>query len=235
MSSNNSVHGRLTHGPAPDSAVDKTLQFVYGQLPVWRDKPHRINETSEEALNAQLCKHLNAAARREEFSMAHFHHEERQGKRRRVDLSAQPVDTTVIEGRTYYDDQAFLVIEGKRLPADRKSREREYVTGDNKQSGGIQRFKLGLHGAEFARAAIIAYVQGSTPTAWFQTINCWIEDLANSTDASWAMSDQLDSFQLNPVARTSQAVSTHARTASSSPTIELTHFSVDMQLYAKED
>lgn len=145
------AHGRITHGPTPGSVVDKTLEFVYSQLPKWRDKPHREILESEEALNGQLCKHLNAAARRENFSMAHFHHEERQGKRRRVDLSAQPVDETLIAGQTYQDDQPFLVFECKRLPADRKSREREYVTGEN-ESGGIQRFKL----ARIARSKTIA-------------------------------------------------------------------------------
>ncbi|GAA4464231.1 hypothetical protein [Novipirellula rosea] len=234
MSSNNSVHGRLTHGPVPDSSVDKTLQFVYAELPIWRDKPHRSEETSEEALNAQLCKHLNAAARRNDFSMAHFHHEERQGNRRRVDLSAQPVVTTVIEGRTYHDDEAFLVMEGKRLPADRKSREREYVTGIN-ESGGIQRFKLGLHGAQYAKAAIIAYVQNTNSTDWFKAINGWIEDLANSADATWTMSDQLRSLQPDPKSRTSRSESVHSRVRGASPMIILTHLWIEMNVSAKAD
>ncbi len=220
------MFGRITHGPKQGSIVDKTLEFVYSQLPIWRDKPHREAQESEEALNAQLCKHLNAAARRENFSMAHFHHEERQGDRRRVDLSAQPIDEAIIAGRAYQDDQPFLVFECKRLPADRKSREREYVTGGN-SNGGIQRFKLGLHGATLSRAAMIAYVQKSTCSEWLVKINDWIKELARST-TSWTDTEQLTISQDCLTQRSLRLVSNHSRISSIAANIELTHLWVEM-------
>ena len=67
-------------------------------------------------------------------------------------------------GQTYhtiYDP--FLVFEGKRLPAPVVSREREYVIGGAKKSGGIRRFKLGLHGAQQTTAAMVGYIQKSDP------------------------------------------------------------------------
>ena len=221
------AHGRITHGPNRGSVVDKTLEFVYLQLPKWRDKPHREILDSEEALNGQLCKHLNAAARRDNFSMAHFHHEERQSNRRRVDLSAQPVEETLIAGRNYQDDQPFLVFECKRLPADRKSREREYVTGEN-ESGGIQRFTLGLHGAKLSRAAIIAYVQKSTCSEWLVRINAWIQELANSVEASWTDADSLLAIDTNNSNRSSRSVSNHSRVNCGTVSIELTHLWIEM-------
>lgn len=227
MNDKNAVFGRITHGPKQGSVIDKTLEFVYLQLPIWRDKPHREAHESEEALNAQLCKHLNAAARRENFSMAHFHHEERQGDRRRVDLSAQPVDETIIAGKAYQDDQPFLVFECKRLPADRKSREREYVTGDN-SNGGIQRFKLGLHGATLARAAMIAYVQKSTCSEWVAKINDWIKELSESSKTSWSEAERLEVSVFCLAKRLLRSVSNHSRVSSSSSHIELTHLWVEM-------
>ena len=227
MSNEHDTHGRITYGPTPGSVVDKTLEFVYEQLPIWRDKPHREKILSEEALNSQLCKHLNAAARRENFAMAHFHHEERQGDRRRVDLSAQPFEEAFIEGRTYQDDQPFPVLEGKRLPADRKSREREYVTGD-KQSGGIQRFKLGLHGPTFRRAAIIAYVQEATCSLWLEANNGWIKELALVDNQAWTTSDQLNLVDANSELRSSRSSSNHSRVQSESNSIDLTHLWIEM-------
>lgn len=221
------MFGRITHGPKQGSVVDKTFEFVYSQLPIWRDKPHREVQVNEEALNGQLCKHLNAAARRENFSMAHFHHEERQGDRRRVDLSAQPIDETTIAGRAYQDDQAFLVFECKRLPADRKNREREYVTGDN-SNGGIQRFKLGLHGATLSRAAMIAYVQKSTCSEWLTKINDWIKELADSAKASWSDTERLELIEDCHANRSLRSVSKHTRICSNTASIELTHLWVEM-------
>jgi hypothetical protein len=221
------MFGRITHGPTKGSVVDKTLEFVYSQLPIWRDKPHREVQESEEALNGQLCKHLNAAARRENFSMAHFHHEERQGERRRVDLSAQPIDETIIAGRAYQDDQPFLVFECKRLPADRKSREREYVTGDD-SNGGIQRFKLGLHGANLSRAAMIAYVQKSTCSEWLNKINDWIKELGELSKANWAENERLIVCEACVTKRSLRSVSNHSRVRSSEANIELTHLWVEM-------
>lgn len=55
-----------------------------------------------------------------------------------------------------------MVIECKRLPTPGgKDREREYVSGfhaNGSPTGGIQRFKLGLHGGQVHDAAMIGYV-----------------------------------------------------------------------------
>ena len=163
----------ITSGIAPGTAMQKTLLFVETQLPIWRDMPGRPIAEGEEDLNSQLCKFLNAAARSQNFSMAYFHHEERQTGRRRVDLSAlspQPL----IEGRSYFNLEPFLVLEGKRLPAPSNDREREYVTGTKTVSGGIERFKKGLHGASLRQAGMIAYIQNDSSEVWFPRINSWI-------------------------------------------------------------
>jgi hypothetical protein len=160
--------------------------------------------------------------------MAHFHHEERQQNRRRVDLSAQPYDETVIEGRTFHDDEAFLVLEAKRLPADRNSREREYVIGE-RESGGIQRFKLGLHGSALAHAAMIAYIQNSTSQKWFEQLNRWIDELTKSDSASWVDTDLLHSFAEEKALRVARCESQHDRIGSSTPSVKLSHLWVEMR------
>ena len=222
--------GRISHGPS-DNLTQRTLEFVCAQLPRWRDDPNRKSEFSEEALNAQLCKFLNVAARNE-FPMVYFHHEERQTGRRRVDLSALPTRNLLI-GSTYrsiYDP--FFVLEGKRLPAPTGTREREYVTGGADKSGGIQRFKLGLHGANVTDAGMIGYVQSGTFASWLVMINNWISELTTDPtvpDERWSDADKLADFSEREDVHTATLSSEHRRAnGTTSPNIRIRHLWVEI-------
>ena len=142
----------------PESAVlEGTLEFVRKHLSEWRDDPDRPEVQSEEKLNGLLCDYLSYQVRHE-WPMVVFRHEEPQKGRRRVDMSAKTKQPIIAATRDFTKYDPFLVIEGKRLPAPERGREREYVTGFDKTSGGLQRFKLGLHGASLEIAAMVAYV-----------------------------------------------------------------------------
>lgn len=230
----NPSQGRITNGLAPGTTVRKTLHFVESQIPRWRDMPGRPLVLGEEELNGQLCKYLNAAARRENFAMAYFHHEERQTGQRRVDLSALPPNATVIEGRSYSELDPFLVLEGKRLPAPTRDRDREYVTGGDKKSGGIQRFKLGLHGAKLCHAGIIGYVQRDSFDDWFTSINAWIAELAEAVP-EWLKQDCLTELQKDTVNRVASCFSVHVRVHSETSHIHLVHLWVDMRQLSSQE
>ena len=221
--------GRISDGPTT-TLVESTLQFVARELGPWRDDPDRPAEESEERLNAQLCKYLNVAAS-VRFPMVLFSHEEKQTGTRRVDFGANPTNAAFV-GKTYrtiYDP--FVVFEGKRLPAPSKSREREYVSGGNEYSGGIQRFKRGLHGATVDEAAMVGYLQDGTFDAWFTRINEWISEEArqpSASDETWSLSEQLASLPGGPLGVV-QATSKHSRTNSTvGPEIRLRHLWVEM-------
>jgi hypothetical protein len=174
------AEGQLTSGidRTTSTLVLKTITFVRQQLPAWRDDLDRPDEQSENKLNLQLCKFLDSRARND-FPMVRFDHEEYQTGRRSVDLSASPVGTMVIGAQMYTIYNPFLVFECKRLPAPSKDREKEYVTGGvDKISGGIQRFKLGLHGAGLDPVVMIGYVQEYSLRYWHRKINEWISELA---------------------------------------------------------
>lgn len=221
--------GRITRGIVPDTLAMKTLAFVHQQLPKWRDNPNRPEADAEEELNSQLCKHLNVVAPRE-FPMVHFSHEERQPGHRRVDLAANPVTPMAIAGKKYSEFDPFLVMEGKRLPAPSKDREREYVTGFEKRSGGIQRFKLGLHGSTVPTAAIIGYVQKGTCASWFDSVNQWIAETGRVIDdVRWDKTDLLIDFVNDTSLRFARCSSTHLRSESISPQIHLTHLWIEMR------
>ena len=111
-----------------------------------------------------------------------FGHEEPQAGGRHIDLSASAVESIVIEAQSYTKYDPILVIECKRIPAPSKEREKEYVTGPkaDKTTGGIQRFKLGHHGARVDMVVMIGYVQADTPSHWLGEINGWILELAHN-------------------------------------------------------
>ena len=120
------------------------------------------------------------------------------------------------------------MLEGKRLPAPTRDREREYVTGIDKTSGGIQRFKLGLHGAQLDNAGMIGYMQADSFETWFGSINVWIEELATSSDG-WTRDDRLGEFEPDATNRTASCTSVHDRSDSVSAKVHMTHLWVDMQ------
>ena len=222
--------GRITEGPTT-SLVERTLEFVFSELATWRDDPDRPREDAEERLNAQLCKYLNVAASGR-FPMVYFHHEEKQAGIRRVDMSALS-KAGIVLGLTYHSIyDPFLVLEGKRLPAPSADREREYVTGGTKKSGGIQRFKLALHGGQQSTAAIIGYVQSGTLSDWLSRVNQWIGDEAGSKNElgeEWSLAEQLLEFKEDARLHTALSSSVHARDKSAiSSKIQLRHFWVAM-------
>src|SRR5260370_40948779 len=105
--------GRITRGITRNKLITQTMAFVEKQWPAWRQYKTRNIAEAEEDLNSQLCKFLSDRAR-DDFPMAVFHHEERQGRRRKSDLSANP-SSKAIEATIYESIyEPFLVMEGKR-------------------------------------------------------------------------------------------------------------------------
>ena len=223
--------GQISDGPI-DALLDRTLEFVHEELARWRDDPDRAPVEAEEHLNAQLCKYLNVAATHR-FPMVLFCHEEKQTGTRRVDISAVPTSGRFIAQtyHTIYDP--FLVFEGKRLPAPSRDREKEYVTGGTEKCGGIQRFKLGLHGAQQETAAIIGYIQRGKLETWRNQINEWICQLANETtilEEQWLSDEQLSELEADYERRVARASSRHRRVANAvSSEIRIRHLWIVMQ------
>ena len=149
--------------------------------------------------------------------MIRFDHEEYQIDQRRVDISASPAKSIFLEAKPYTIYDPILVLEGKRLPTPSSSREKEYVTGltPEKISGGIQRFKLGLHGAKLNLAAIIGYVQGHSVCHWHKKINGWISELTSNQIGDgciWNVNEALKPFEEDKTKGIANYHSVHRRT-----------------------
>lgn len=225
--------GQITSGIPRDTLAVTTINFVRQQLPAWRDDPDRPDEKSEDKLNLQLCKFLDSRARNT-FPMVRFDHQEYQAGQRRVDLSASPVESLYLEAKLYTIYDPILVLEGKRLPAPSSDREKEYVTGTRptKTTGGIQRFKLGLHGATLDLSAMIGYVQDRCARDWHHKINEWILELASGTIADgclWKANETLELLEEDTAERVASCRSVHSRTGEvASNTITLHHLWIAM-------
>lgn len=182
--------GRLAQSAIHDSLIEQTIEFIWDSLLPWKDDPDRPFAEAEEELNAQLHNFLQSRAN-DEFPMVFFQTEQRQEGRRRVDISAKPIRAVAVQGILYNRYRPFLVIEGKRLPAPSREREREYVSSGVALSGGIQRFKMGLHGKEHSIAIIVGYIQKGDALEWQPVINRWISDLAAAEPSEWSPNETL--------------------------------------------
>ncbi len=229
--------GKITSGLTPSTLALKTIDFVYTRLPAWRDHSVRPKEQSEDRLNLQLCKFLEIQARND-FPMVSFQREEYQYGQARVDISASPIETVIIGAtpyRTYTIYDPIVVFEGKRLPAPRRDREKEYVTGGTKyQRGGIQRFKLGIHGANHDIAAMIGYLQEGSASDWHDRINKWIVELSSGTIADvcvWNISEMLEKLEVDSSKGIANCRSTHNRSGSAqSNKILIRHLWITMHM-----
>lgn len=220
--------GRLAPSAVQASLIEQTIEFVWKCLTPWRNDPDRPFAEGEEELNAQFHNFLQSCAN-ETFPMVLFQHEQRQEGRRRVDLSAKPATKIIIEGVTYTKYQPILVIEGKRLPAPSKIREREYVSGGQNLSGGIQRFKLGLHGKEHATVIILGYLQQGELQEWHSCINEWISDLASNAPSDWGNHELLAAFSHHCKGQKARTSSVHPRLKEcKTPEIQILHFWIQM-------
>jgi hypothetical protein len=209
------------------------LDFIAEELPLWRDCPERPLGSSETILTDQLCSFLNGASRKKSgWDFLQFRTEVADELRlaRKIDLVPKPSGTAVwIEGRRHTQFDALLPIECKRLPTPTGEgrEEREYVFTDNSTTGGIQRFKCGLHGGAHTIAGMIGYVQSGTLNHWEKTISEWILDLSKRKVPGWSAKDDISLITEHLNEGLSQSRSLHSR-GSGLADIQIRHMWISM-------
>jgi len=189
--------------------VSNVIDFVFGHLDGWRDS-NRKDCTAESELNEQLCVYLSYKARSEGLFL--FHHEQSQGRQRRIDIAAKPTGAAIFACgyESMYDN--ITVLEAKRLPAPTKARKDEYVTGCTETSGGIQRFRLCLHGQEHDTAGMIGYIQKDGVESAHRHINNSFARITGCTDGlEWAREDSLKPLEVDRSCGKARTESVHSR------------------------
>jgi hypothetical protein len=201
----------------PGTFINELLNLIEGELAVWRDRPERKPETAETSLTSQLCAHMNSVTRRAHgWDVLQFRIEEPDEAvvGRKVDLIAAPANATIwVDGRKYEDFDPLLPIECKRLPtpAQGERDEREYVFSEKSTTGGIQRFKLGLHGAVHKVGGMIGYVQQDTCAIWSGRVAEWIRRLVADGELGWSAADTPNLVHNDAATRVARLESLHAR------------------------
>lgn len=190
------------------------IQFLEKVLPSFTPIIQQLPENerlkignSEPDWNGYLETFLNRRARAKEYSFF-FKGEPKEGTRK-VDIGAM-----YAEIESY---KPFFVIECKRLPTPPNSQrlKMEYVCGKN-TDGGIERFKLNLHGVNLPHNAMIAYIEKEDFSFWHEKINTWIEEVG------WE-NEFLTQPTINKIAILN---SKHKR---QNDEVELTHFWLNLQ------
>ena len=187
----------------PSTAKHELVNFIYQQLPLWRDHPERPDKHNETALTEYLSDHLNSAVYHSKiWSHVQFRTEtgDETNAGRKIDLSVKPrAASLIIEGRRHSQFDALFPIECKRLPTPKeKDRdEREYVITEPGTTGGIQRFKFGHHGAIHNFVAIIAFVQEQSFQYWHDKVNGWICACAQVPNSGWNSEELLQIVEEN--------------------------------------
>jgi hypothetical protein len=222
-----------------DDKVDKEIQGVLScffiNLPLFVIKQKGKIDMNEDGLTQRLCMFLTR--NKGEFPF-HFQKEfmenDENGSSKRVDVGVYAQNETIIvNDRQFEENESFFKIEAKRLGKLGKVREKEYVEGrfekeKYKDTGGIERFKKGIHGKKAIHSAIIGYVQLYDSNHWFATINGWISDLSKEKPEFWSENELLKNESSSPELAT--FTSYHLREQKGvKDEIKLHHFWIDLQ------
>ena len=154
--------------------------------------------SNEKGLTQKFCILLNRRKIKEPFFFQPEDMEDQEkGNSPQVDVGIfSDKEKIIVLDTIYGENDAFFKMEAKRLGKLGVAREKEYVIGriENGKyldTGGIERFKKGIHGRKLKHAAIIGYVQNENFDYWFLEINSWIEELIKSKSTFWKKEDKL--------------------------------------------
>ncbi len=219
------------HGPA--TQFRKLIAFIADALPSWRDDLMRPQETAEDALSDQLCDFLNDEARNTPgLDTFKFQRETRDDAKggRNLDIAAKPSGSSIRIGDRHYSRyDIFLPIECKRLPTPSASNRdpREYLFSNMSSTGGVQRFKTGLHAANHSIAAMIGYVQDRDIAHWREQLDAWIDELSVCATPLWSSDDRFVLDRHDTQLRHAVLNSVHAR-ANGLDAIMMSHVWIEM-------
>lgn len=214
-------------GPSPNMFFFTVMKFLKSHLPQFAESILQTDIQNENGLNSRLSRFItNAAAGEIFFAERESMEDESHGSSPATDIGIHlKIDDCSI------DAPLITVLEGKRLTKRLGAkRRREYVIGHENDGkhipcGGIERFKLSIHGRKFKRAGMIGYIQEESPDYWQEQINAWVSDLSSLQEASkWSENEHLS--QITSEGRISVSASTVCR---ESDQLHLTHLWVDLR------
>lgn len=181
-------------GPSQHAQFDMVVEFLKAHLPQFAKSVLNADIENENGLNSRLSRYITNAAVQEIF----FAERESMEDETRGDSPAVDIGIYLNVEDIGIDPPLITVFEGKRLTTKLPNkRRREYVIGHEKDGkylhcGGIERYKLAIHGGKLNHAGMIGYIQDGTPDSWQEKVNSWICDLCSQPfDPAWSGREKL--------------------------------------------
>lgn len=191
--------GNLT-GPAPDTQFHKVIELIKTCLPHFAKFVKNMGIDNEDGLNNQLSIFINNTAHNNKlpfFVERESMEDETYGNSPKTDFGVY-----LYAEDTSSPPPKITVFEGKRLNEKLGKRKREYVFGHTEKGkhiscGGIERFKLLIHGKNSNHAGLIGYIQDKTSGFWVGEVNSWISELSEEQhrNPGWSQKEHLIQFQ----------------------------------------
>ncbi|RWX46745.1 hypothetical protein H206_02291 [Candidatus Electrothrix aarhusensis] len=182
-------------GPPQNTQFQMVVKVIKTILPKFAASAIKEGIENENGLNSKLTRFITNTADQENF----FANREPMENETRGDSPAVDIGIYLNVNDTGIDPPLITVFEGKRLTTTKlpKKRRREYVIGRDEKGkhvpcGGIERFKLGIHGKKLHHAGMIGYIQDETAEVWHEKINSWISELCQQpSKRAWSEQEQL--------------------------------------------
>lgn len=216
------------HGPDSDGQFKCVVELIQGCLLLFAESVLRDHIQNENGLNRKLSRLITNVSANKGFPF--FAQPESMEDEARGNSPAADIGIYLHVDDIASDTPKITVFEGKRLNTYLgKKRQCEYVFGHDENGqhvpcGGIERFKLAIHGRDFYRAGMIGYLQDETPVVWQARVNVRITDLAQKEYCpKWSEKEWL--VPLKTEGRVSTRSSVVCRHDSE---IHLTHLWVDL-------
>ena len=196
MLADGSIHstsGNISEGIEADGSIKAVIDFISINFARFAATNLDLHTLNEKGISQKLCIFLIRSAKGHPFFFhAEYMEDIIDGNSPQVDIGMILHDGSItISDREYSEDNSFFSIEAKRLPTP-KNREKEYVIGNQSCSGGMERFKKGIHGSLLKYACIIGYVQEQNFDHWYLKINSWIDELAkDQNEQLWSETDKI--------------------------------------------
>jgi hypothetical protein len=215
-------------GPSINTQFNLVLEIIVQSLPLFAASAMKDGISNEDGLNTLLSLFISKTVRRKNLPFI-VHHQSTEDLKR----GGSPAPDIGIHLDIVDDAEPpprITVFEGKRLTTSLgHQRQREYVIGHEKKGkhipcGGIERFKLSIHGRKLNRAGMIGYIQEEKPEYWLGQINSWISELSLQQDSpKWSEEEHL--AQVATERRISESASIVCRQADK---LHLTHLWINL-------
>ncbi|HAN78740.1 MAG TPA: hypothetical protein DCQ31_13750 [Bacteroidales bacterium] len=180
------------------ATAEIVINFLKIFLKEFNPKNSDIKENDREGLiNDELEHFLDVVASDNDYRFRIKATPENRENQSKVDFAFRP--------KSINNSQIFFTIEAKRLPAYKTNIKTDYVCND-KQNGGIERFKWNKHGIDkngkpIPQNAMIAYIEEHDFEYWYNQINEWIlEQEDNSTALKWTKDEVLVKISFDEIA-----------------------------------